>query len=106
MAVILARIRYNHPRLLDILGGIQAVIDSPLQREILAEQLALKMHTVVLNLLKDRLGAVPSEVEAAIRTVQDEEQLDQLVRLAARAADYRAFRRGLKALAPPPRGGG
>jgi hypothetical protein len=61
---------------------------------------------MVLNVLKDRLGDVPPEIEAAVRTVQDDDRLDHMNRLAARATDFATFRRELEALlALPIRGG-
>jgi hypothetical protein len=101
VAVALAGIRYNQARLLDILGGEQAMIDSPALNRVIAKQFALKMHPIILNVLKDRLGDVPPEIEAAVRTIQDEDLLDRANRLAARTADYPAFRRDLEELRPP-----
>ncbi len=105
VAAVLASIRYNDPRLLSILGGKEAMIDTPLMREIITEQHALKTHRIILNLLRDRLGDVPPEVEAAVRSVQDEDQLDRANRLAARAADYATFRRELDSLLARPAAG-
>jgi hypothetical protein len=85
-----------------ILGGRQAMIDSPLIREIVTEQVAATMHRVIVDLLADRLGTVPPEVEAAVRTIQDDERLNRASRLAARAADFESFHRDLAALPVPP----
>jgi len=102
VAVVFAGIRYNEDRLLDILGGEQAVIESPILQRVVAKQFALKTQTIILNLLRDRLGDVPPDVEAAVRTIQDEEGLNRTNLLAARAAAYPAFLRDLTAAATPP----
>ncbi len=104
VAVKLADIRYhNHPELLAILGGKQAVIDSPLIREIMDEQAAQLLHETIPDVLAGRFGAVPPDVVTAIRSVQDVSRLKRVNHLAARAPDLAAFRRDLAALttAPP-----
>jgi hypothetical protein len=104
VAVRLADIRYhNHPELLAILGGKQAVIDSPLMREIMDEQAAQLLHETIPDVLAERFGAVPPDLVAAVRSIQDVGRLKTVIRLAARAKSYATFRRDLAALtaAPP-----
>jgi hypothetical protein len=102
---VLASLRYDNEGLFAILGGKQVVIESNYIGRIIAEQVALKTHRIILNLIRDQLGDVPSDIEAAVRTIQDDERLDRVTLLAARAADYEEFRRGLSALlAQPPAG--
>jgi hypothetical protein len=102
VTAVLASIKYNDPRLLDILGGKDVMIDSPLIREIVAEQYALKAQKMILHLLQARIGEVPADIAAAVRNVQDEGRLDRVNILAARAKSYRAFRRDLDALLAQP----
>jgi len=105
-AVTLASLKYQDPKLLDILGGRKAVIESPLWQDLFAEQfaeqVAEKMHRSLCIVLRPRLGEVPADVEAAVKSVRDEEHLDRANVLAARAKNYAAFRRDLAALAAPP----
>jgi hypothetical protein len=97
-AVTLASLKYRDPKLLDILGGRKAVIESPLWQELFAEQFAEKMHRSIGNVLRTRLGDIPADVEAVVNSVSDEGQLDRANVLAARAKSYKAFRRDLDAL--------
>ena len=75
-AVTIASLKYKDPKLLDILGGRKAVIESPLWQELFAE----KMHRTICNVLRSRLGDIPADVEAAIQSVRDEGQLDRAQR--------------------------
>jgi hypothetical protein len=99
---VLARLWYNDAGLFAILGGRQAMIESPLLEEITAEFVAEAMHKTTLNVLGDRFGTVPADLETAVRGIQGADRLDRLTRLAARAADLVAFRRDLAALVSPP----
>jgi hypothetical protein len=101
-AVTLASLKYKDPKLLDILGGRKAVIESPLWQELFAEQFAEKMHRSIGNVLRTRLGDIPADVEAAINSVRDEGQLDRANVLAAQARSFAAFRRQLAKLAAAP----
>lgn len=91
VAQVLASLRYNDPGLLAIFGGKEAMIESPVLMEVLAE----RVHRLVLGLLEKRLGTVPSDIAAAVRTIRDEDRLDQLNYLAAECNDLEAFRQQL-----------
>jgi hypothetical protein len=82
------------------------MIESPAMQQFATDQHAQKTHKIILNLLRDRLGNVPPEVEAMVHLVKDEERLDRATRLAARAPDFATFRRDLGALLAAPAGGG
>jgi hypothetical protein len=79
VAQVLARLRYNDPGILSIFGGRHAMIESPLIQELMAE----RVHNVILRFLTARFGSVPPEIEGAVRAVQDESSLDNLVEWAA-----------------------
>lgn len=85
---ILAKLRYNDAGLLNILGGRQAMIESPLIQELLEE----KVQACIETILKDRFGAVPVELANALKTVHDEAALDSLLKWAVRCPDLEAFR--------------
>src|SRR5262249_14169614 len=68
---VMARLQYNDPNLLAIIGGRQIMIESPLIQELMAE----KTHEVLLEVLEARCGSVPAELAARLRTVIDEEKL-------------------------------
>ena len=92
VAQALARLRYNDPGILSIFGGRQAMIESPLIQELMQEVAAERVHKAILRFLAARFGSVPPEVEAAVRAVQDESRLDNLVDWAALCPDLEAFR--------------
>jgi hypothetical protein len=85
---ILAKLRYNDPQLLTILGGREAMIESPLLQELAAE---MKQEDILI-ILSERFGAVSHETEAAIKETSDVETLQEMLRLAARCPDLAAFR--------------
>jgi hypothetical protein len=84
----MAQLRYNASQLLALIGGKQAMIESPLIQEIVAE----RMHKAILRFLTRRFGSVPQEIERRLRTVQDEARLDELLDLAADCPDLETFR--------------
>lgn len=85
---VLAKLRYNDPRLLTILGGRKAMIESPLIQELVAEA----RHRDIVRFLRARFGAVPPDLGAALQSVQDETKLDELVDWASRCPGLDEFR--------------
>jgi hypothetical protein len=90
---VLARRRYNDPGLLAILGGKQAMIESPLIQEIVSEAVHEACHEAILDFLRTRFGEVPEELEKQIRSVVDRDGLRELTRSAAACADLDGFRK-------------
>jgi hypothetical protein len=88
---VLAGLCYNDPGLLAVFGGREAMIESPVLQELLAE----RAHQLILGLLEDRFGPVPAEVIGALSAIKDEERLKQLNKLAARCTNLEAFRQQL-----------
>jgi hypothetical protein len=88
---VLTSLRYNDPRLLAILGGREAMIESPVLKELEAEWKA----EAILRVLRARFGALPAELEAEILGLRDEARLDALLEHAARCESLEAFRAGL-----------
>jgi hypothetical protein len=89
---VLARLRYNDSQLLAILGGRNVMIESPLIQEIVAEARAKS----VLRVLSRRFGAVPQDVDAAVRGIQDDTRLEGLLDAAVDCADLEQFRTALR----------
>jgi predicted transposase YdaD len=85
---VLTRLRYNEPNLLTIFGGSRAMIESPLIQELLAE----RMHKAIGRVLTERFGTVLPEIGPALRAIQDETKLDELLGWAVRCPDLDAFR--------------
>jgi hypothetical protein len=65
------------------------MIESPLIQEFVAA----KLHNLIVETLTERFGSVPPEVATALRAVQDESRLNELLKCAAfRCPDLEAFR--------------
>jgi len=92
IAQVMTRLRYNDPRLLALFGGRQAMIESPLIQELLAETLTDTKRKDILLLLADRFGSVPPELIAGLQAIQDEVRLSALLVWASRCPDLDAFR--------------
>jgi hypothetical protein len=85
---VLTRLRYNDPKLLTILGGIQVMIESPLIQEIIART----KQEDILQVLEGRFGTIPPDIAMRVKGILEEEKLRELVRFAARCTDLEAFR--------------
>jgi len=66
--------------------------DSPLIQELMDQAKREVLRDAVTHILKARFGSIPPETGALVRDVQDEEQLQQLIQLAALCPDLEAFR--------------
>ena len=88
---VLARLRYNDPGILELFGGRQSMIESPLIQELEAEF----AHKSILLFLESRFGSVPEDVRSAVQRVRDESAIRAMTVLAARCPDIDAFRRGM-----------
>jgi hypothetical protein len=74
---ILAGMRYNDPKLFQILGGREVMIESPVLQEFVAERtrdaiLKAKRHSI-LQFLEARFGIDAHSVRTALDAVQDDE---------------------------------
>jgi hypothetical protein len=95
---VFTRLRYKDPILLSILGGKTAMIESPLIREILAEN----GHKYILGVLRNRFGPVPPELETEVRSILDQTVLDAAFDLAISSPDLEHFGSELRATPRPP----
>jgi hypothetical protein len=95
---VFTRLRYKDPKLLTILGGKKAMIESPLIREIVAEE----VHEYILKFLRTRFGPVPPELEAEVRSILDKTVLGAALELAAFSPDLEQFGAELQAIPRPP----
>jgi hypothetical protein len=93
---VMTRLRYNDLRFLAIFGGKQAMIDSPLIQELLAETRAEAwaeaQQKAILRFLSSRFGLVPPEIVFALQPIHEKAKLDDLVECAARCPSLEAFR--------------
>jgi hypothetical protein len=100
---ILAGLAFPDKRFLDLFGGAQAMIESPvldevkeiLRKQYEAEFTAKATRRAIRATLEARFGVVPEARVAALDAVADEARLKELVRLAATCPDLDAFVAGL-----------
>jgi hypothetical protein len=90
----LARLRYDDPRLFQILGGRRAMIESPLLDELKAEWTRETERRAILKFLEARFGADARALETELKTI-DEDRLDDLLSLAATCRSLASFRKKL-----------
>jgi hypothetical protein len=88
---VLSRLRYNDPQLLTILGGSQAMIESPLIQELLEQRSKQVRNEAVLLILTERFGPVSERVASAVKSIQNNTELEALIRFAAVCSDVDAF---------------
>jgi hypothetical protein len=88
---VLARLRYNEPEIFAVLGGKEAMIESPLIQEIVAEA----VHDTILDFLRARFGDPSPDLEGKLRAVSDKGRLSELTRIAAICPNLDAFRQAL-----------
>jgi predicted transposase YdaD len=93
---VMARLRYNDPGLLTLLGGSRVMIESPLIQEMMSTAEAIGMQKAILEGLESRIGTVPADVAAAIRLITGEEKLREVSRLATVCPDFETLRAKLQ----------
>lgn len=88
---VLASLRYNDPQLLAILGGRDAMIESPLLKEFAA---SVRRKDILVS-LKDRFGSVPVETVTALQNVIDDDELEALLKWSFHCPDVESFHKRL-----------
>jgi hypothetical protein len=93
---ILAGMRYNDSRLFQILGGREAMIESPVLQEFLAEQTREAILRVnrqsILQFLGARFGTDALSVRPVPDALSDDEKLDELTKQSATCRDLAGFK--------------
>jgi hypothetical protein len=96
---VLAGLRYNDPRLFQLLGGREAMIESPVLQELKAEwthEGACKaQRRAILHILSARFGPEAKGLATALEAIEDETRLDELVEFTALCPDLESFRKRL-----------
>ncbi len=92
---ILAGLAFPDKRFLNLFGGPEAMIESPVLDEAKALIRVRAKREDILAALEIRFGTVPAERVAALHTVKDEGRLKELHRLAITCPDLDAFVAGL-----------
>jgi hypothetical protein len=91
VAQVLAKLRFPQPELLNLLGGTKVMIESPLIKELLAEE----KQAAIGRALTVRFGKVPAEVTRRLRSVVTEKKLRELFDYAIVCPDIASFREQL-----------
>jgi hypothetical protein len=94
---VLAGLRYDDPRLFQILGGREAMIESPVLQQLKSEWTQEGERKTIIKVLAARFGDEAKDLKAALDMIDDEAQLSELVTLAAVCSDLTAFRDWFKA---------
>ncbi len=93
---ILAGMRYNDSKLFQILGGREAMIESPVLQEFLAEQTQEAIFRAkrqsILQFLGARFGIDALSVRTALDAIRDDERLDELTKQSATCQDLAGFK--------------
>jgi hypothetical protein len=99
----LTRLRFPGQEFLDLFGGSQAMIESPLMKEF-AEQIdRQRQRKVVEDVIGVRFGALPQSARASLNGLTDEATFDTLLRFAVVCPTLEAFLERLaKETAPKP----
>ena len=105
VAQVFAKLHFDKPEWLEILGGMKAMIESPLIQEIVDESNRAGQVKAILRVLGARFGAASPSVTAGLQQVKDEKKLDRLTRHVATCESLQSFEealvRELPALPPP-----
>jgi hypothetical protein len=100
---ILARLRYNDPRLFEIFGGSRAMLESPMLDELKEEWTAQAREQIlaetrtedIRTILRERFEALDGESERLVRGLQPE-RLDSAMLSALRSHSLTEFKRSLE----------
>lgn len=88
----MTRLRFKEKPLTELLGGTQAMIESPLIQEIEAKN----SHELILSFLEGRFAAIPEDIIAKLNAILDKQRLRELAKIAGNCKDLKSFRKALK----------
>lgn len=97
---VLAGLRYNQAKLFQLLGGQEAMIESPVLQELkeewtreAAQEAAREAKTrTIVDFSVARFGSESEEVAGRLATIDDEIRIKDLVKIAATCPDITSFR--------------
>jgi hypothetical protein len=95
-AMFLIRLNDEHPRLFEILGGPQAMIESPMLKESIADSTRKAHRAAMLRFLIARFGPDARKLQAALGAIDDDQRLEYLVDRCGRCPDLEAFKKLLE----------
>jgi hypothetical protein len=92
---VLAKLRFDDVNILNLFGGKQVMIESPLIEELMQERDLIRLRKDILQILKARFGGVPTDISARIEAKQELDELEALVDASATTPGFEAFRQKL-----------
>jgi hypothetical protein len=99
---VFARLHYDKPEWLQILGGSKAMIESPLIQELLAEREQTTKAADIVTFLTARFGTPSDAVRAGLAQIKDMAKLDRLLNGTATCPSLQAFEELLRQELPAP----
>jgi hypothetical protein len=102
VAQVFAKLHFDRPEWLDILGGRQAMIESPLIQEIVEESRREGQVELVLGILQDKFGPVGATIQAGLAQIKENERLIRLGVRAGNCSSLEAFEEALREELPKP----
>jgi hypothetical protein len=92
----LARLNYNDPKLSQILGGRKAMIESPVLKELMAENTRKTTQSNIVQVLVARFGREARALRRALKAIEDDGQLTDLLIQSAKCPDLESFQKLLR----------
>jgi predicted transposase YdaD len=102
VAQVLARLHFDKPEWMEILGGRKMMIESPLLQEIVAESARAERVKAITTFLQGRFKAMTPTITAGLEQVKEEEKLHRLTLKAATCKSLQAFENALLDELPKP----
>ena len=99
---VFAKLHFDRPEWLNILGGRKVMIESTLIQEIIDETKQEERVQTTLDSLDERFGAVPPVIAAGLQQVKEMDRLARLSRRASVCASLQAFEDSLREELPKP----
>jgi hypothetical protein len=99
---VFAKLHYDKPEWLEILGGRKAMIESPLIQEIVSESERAGQVKGTIHLLEQKFGAVGPNISAGLAQLKDEEKILRLLLDAATCKSLQRFEERLREELPSP----
>jgi len=102
VAQVFARLHFDRPEWLAILGGRKTMIESPLIQEIVEESKHTERRKATVDVLETRFGKVMQAITAGLEQVKEDAKLVRLTRQAAICLSLQAFEESLRKELPAP----
>ena len=99
---VFARLHFDRTEWLDILGGINVMIESPWLQEISAKSERAGRVKSIIESLEERFGTVPPSITAGLEQVKEVDRISRLNRRAAVCASLQSFEVSLREELPKP----